>query len=477
MGKCLSASNKRKQPTEPNTLKPTFVRLKKENIAREYSLDKVLSQTSSCIVYKAKHKLTNVFRCAKISLFHTDNRKKLDNSINELNLMQEIDHPNIVKLVDLYVDAKHLNIVTELCEGNELFDEILNNTSFSENQAAIYARQIASALMHLHSKKIVYGELNPHTIMFESMQNGAALKVVGCWKIKRFIKDLHQLSKTGIAYYIAPESIDGTFSDKSDVWALGVIIYTMLIGRTPFEGRSVEEIMIAIKFNEPSYTGRGWKNISVEVMDLLNKLLVKEPSTRISADEILRHPWITNLCAPTADKRPISNNSLNRLAFLNTTSKFHRAVIEYIVSQVLTSKEIKEMKNLFKKFDSNGDGNLGLEEIRKCLDQSGIQIPDLEEIFKKIDKDQSGSVTYTEFIAQTIDFKKDISRDKLLAAFKSLDKNGDGVISIEELIEALGAGRSNGNYFVEMMKEADTNGDGHIDLEEFCNFVLQKKVE
>ena len=477
MGKCISLSNKKRQELEIDSAKISFVRLKKLNIMTNYTLDKVISETRLCIVYKARHKQTDVPRCAKISNFNTLNRRKVDHIINEINLMQEIDNPNIVKLVDLYIDARHISIVTELCEGNELFDEILNKTSFSENEAAVYTRQIASALTELHLKGIVYGELNPHNLMFESMQSGSTLKMVGCWKIKRFHKDLKQLAKNSIAYYIAPESIQGIFSDKSDVWAVGVIIYTMLTGRVPFEGKSLEETMSGIQFNEPSYTGRGWKKISVEAVDLLKKILIKEPSDRISAEKIMVHPWIIKYCEPNSEIRIVSANSLKRLASINITSKFHRAVIKYIVSQVLSSKKIEKIKNLFKKLDSNGDGLLRLEEMRRGLDQSGLKMTDLDEIFHKIDKKNSGSITCTEFITETIDIKKEISREELLGTFKAFDKNGDGVISLEELAETLGEENASANYFVGMMKEADANGDGFIDLEEFCNFVLQKKVE
>ena len=158
------------------------------------------------------------------------------------------------------------------------------------------------------------------------------------------------------------------------------------------------------------------------------------------------------------------------------SSKFHKAILEFIVSQVLTSHEVQEAMQIFKELDLDGDGKLDVDEVKEGLSKINLSLPELDMLFAKMDLDGSGTISYSEFLASAIDVSKELTKENLENAFKMLDKNGDKNISLAEISEAIGKGPSDQKIFLKYMKEADSDGNGLIDLQEFCNFVLQNKA-
>jgi calcium-dependent protein kinase len=158
--------------------KSDFIHLNHGNVETSYTIVSSLGKGSFGCVYKAKHKITDSYRAVKVlkkENFSEDCRKKL---LQEVDILKDLDHPNILKVFEVIEDDNSINIITELCTGGELFDRIVSNKGFSENKAAFYMLQIMSAVLTCHDKDIVHRDLKPENILFTTASEDSPLKVI-----------------------------------------------------------------------------------------------------------------------------------------------------------------------------------------------------------------------------------------------------------------------------------------------------------
>jgi calcium-dependent protein kinase len=138
-------------------------------------------------------------------------------------------------------------MVTEYCSGGELFDRIHKSKHFSEKRAAEYMRQLLSAIVYLHQKKIVHRDLKAENLLFENDSDDARLKLIDFGVSKKFIKGFKLKETLGTPYYIAPEVLMQSYDEKCDIWSCGILMYILLCGYPPFNGDDDEEIIQAVK--------------------------------------------------------------------------------------------------------------------------------------------------------------------------------------------------------------------------------------
>merc|ERR1719313_2664596 len=159
-----------------------------------------------------------------------DEKKML---FNEINNLKDLDHPNILKMYEFFEDEKRYYIVTDICKGGELFDEIVSRGKFTENDAAMLMKQVLSCINYCHKNHIVHRDLKPENVLFDEN------------------KKLDE--KLGTPYYIAPEVLAKNYGAKCDIWSCGVITYIVLSGIPPFNGASDQEIMKKVKLGKFSF--------------------------------------------------------------------------------------------------------------------------------------------------------------------------------------------------------------------------------
>lgn len=145
----------------------------------------------------------------------------------EMEIMKKLDHPNILRIYEVYQDQKRYYLITELCTGGELFDEISKKTTFSEQDAAIIIEQILEAIAYCHSRNIAHRDLKPENILIDS-KNHNNIKVIDFGTSQKMTKGEKMNQTYGTAYYIAPEVLVSEYDEKCDVWSIGVIMYILL---------------------------------------------------------------------------------------------------------------------------------------------------------------------------------------------------------------------------------------------------------
>jgi hypothetical protein len=201
---------------------------------------KRLGQGSYGSVHLCTHRKSgDKFACKMISMSRISSHylRKLH---LEIAIMKEVDHPNIVKLKEVFFGSRTVYLVMELCEGGELFDQITGSgkKGFSEPYAARLVGDMLSSIKYLHEKGIVHRDIKLENYLFESAAPDAPLKLIDFGLSKHFDERESMRQVVGSAYYTAPEVLNGGYDERCDVWSIGVIAYMLLCGSPPFFGET-----------------------------------------------------------------------------------------------------------------------------------------------------------------------------------------------------------------------------------------------
>ncbi|CAK95072.1 unnamed protein product (macronuclear) [Paramecium tetraurelia] len=427
-------------------------------------------------VRKAIHKSTNLMKAVKIIHKAQTSKEEQERLMNEVKMLQKLDHPNIIKIHEFYQDERFFYIVTELCTGGELFDKIRQEGSFSEKKAAEIMKQILSAINYCHDEKIVHRDLKPENLLYESDKENSMLKIIDFGTSKEFVPNQKLNQKLGTPYYIAPEVLKKKYDEKCDIWSCGVILYILLCGYPPFDGKTEEKIMEKVSKGVYSFDTQEWEEVTKEGKEFIRKMLQFDPTKRYSAQQALNDPWIKKFTNPTEFDRPLMTKVLTNMRRFTEQQKLQEAVFKFIVNQLATKEEKAELLKIFQCLDTNQDGKLSKEEL--LVGYSKIMKPveaaeEVNRIFQQVDKNNSGSIDYTEFVIATIDRQQLLSKQRLQVTFRMFDKDKSGSITIDELKEIFSGIPE--EMWKQVVQEFDSNSDGQISLEEF--FTMMKKID
>jgi calcium-dependent protein kinase len=447
------------------------------NPAENYTFLNSLGEGSYGKVIKAIHKLTNSVRAIKII---KKSHKESDEEIkNEINMLTMIDHPNVIKIFEFYTTQKEYYLVTEFCEGGELFEKIVEMAPLKEDISAIIMYQILSAIHYCHKMDIIHRDLKPENILFtgENLDKNVKMKIVDFGTAKIFNKKNQENKVIGSSYYIAPEVLERNYNEKCDLWSCGVILYILLTGEAPFNGSNDNEIISNIKKGKLDFKKLG--KATSEAYDLVRKLLVRDPKERISAEAALLHPWF----AVNNTKADINNlDEKTILMFINNLKNYkpgsllQQAAVGFLVHNNPQLKDVIEASKLFNLIDTNVDGKIVkfelYEGLKKMLNiqQNNLNKlkEDVETIFENLDSDGNNYLEYGEFIRAAIDRRQFINDRDIKFAFKHFDIDRTGEIDIDEIKNIFGKFKDNiEENFYKIIREVDLNGDNKISFYEF----------
>ena len=422
--------------------KEEFVGKAEGNLTDKYEIIREIGSGgfSKCLL--VKNKITKVnYACKELQKKSVSD---YDGLMREVNLMIKLDHPNIIKLYEYYENDKNIYLIMELCTGGELFDRIVENTEngiqYTEKQAANLFRQMMDAINYCHKNGIVHRDLKPENLLFLNKDKNSPIKVIDFGMSKRFTAEKYMNEKVGTAYYISPEVLKGKYDEKCDIWSAGVILYIIICGYPCFNGED----------------------------DLIKKMCCP-PEKRLTAAQVLQDTWVKDN-APHSSSTLIPTKKDGLKAYANS-NKLRKAVLTYIASR-LSEEEIKKIKEAFQAIDTDNDGKLSYEEMKKVFSKGEIKIEFNEEIFKQIDTDNSGNIEYTEFISACIDKNVYLNEEKLKEAFNLFDSDKSGKISRDEIEKVLRLG-PNSKEINAIMAKHDTNKDGEIDFKEFLEMMKE----
>ena len=458
----------------------------KGNPSKKYKPTKLLGTGSFGSVYEAKNTIFQNIVAMKVINKDPNNALDEQEIRNEIDILKKLSHPNIVKIYEFYVSNSHYYIVTEFCRDGELFSYIKNK--YSERQLAVLFYQVFSGLWYLHDNKILHRDIKLENIMISQKEKdnetGEELfwvKIIDFGTAKIFEKNKKEKDVVGSSYYIAPEVLQQNYNEKCDTWSVGVILYMMLVGRAPFDGKDDEEIIL--KINSADYNSKEPKLMkhSPEVRDLVSKLLQKDTDKRYSAREAIAHPWFQKYGGRSLYsnfKREEIEPYINNLFNYYFNSKIQQLVIAFLVHNLPNDDSSITVLKLFRHFNKSGSCKLTKEELMNGLyDYRNKNEVDkvVDHLFRLLDGDNNGFIEYEEFLRACIDKKTILKSTYLKYAFKFLDKEKTGTLNTQKIIKAfvLTPNKLIEAVFNNTLNSVDHDSDGIINFEEFQELMMK----
>ncbi|KAL9336319.1 hypothetical protein Peur_070807 [Populus x canadensis] len=442
-----------------------------KEIEQRYELGRELGRGEFGITYLCTDKETGEnFACKSIS------KKKLRTAVDIEDVRREVEimkkmpqHPNLVTLKDTYEDDSAVHLVMELCEGGELFDRIVARGHYTERAAAAVTKTIVEVVQICHEHGVMHRDLKPENFLFGNKKENAPLKAID-FGLSVFFKPGEIFSEiVGSPYYMAPEVLKRNYGPEVDVWSAGVILYILLCGVPPFWAETEQGVAQAIIRSVIDFKRDPWPKVSENAKDLVRKMLDPDPKRRLTAQQVLDHPWLQN--AKKAPNVSLGETVRTRLKQFSVMNKLKKRALR-VIAEHLSVEEVAGIKEGFQLMDTGNKGKINIDELRVGLQKLGQQVPetDLQILMEVGDADRDGYLDYGEFVAITVHLRKMGNDEHLRKAFEFFDQNQSGHIEIDELRDALAdeVDGSNEDVINAIIHDVDTDKDGKISYEEFA---------
>ena len=484
-------SKMNKSPRNPSN-ENKIISKNRNTLADVYKIEGRLGEGGYGQVYLVRHKKMDLLRAMKV--IPVNSQYEEGKTDEEIELLKQLDHPNIVKLFEYFSDNDRYYLITEYCKGGDLFELIKKKKKFSEFCAAYIMYQIFRALIYCHyTHHLIHRDIKPENIVVYrqnySQQELYDVKLIdfGISEIFNKLESHNDYKIKGSINYIAPEVLKHKYNEKCDIWSCGVILYILVVGKYPFTGKDKNEILNNIEHGNYTFPEGFIENSSSDIRDLIQKCLQVNPSKRISAKKAINHPFFKSndsekffihvtesFISKTIDnvKKYKVKNSLQELTF------------KYLVHNYPNQEEITLIYRVFNQSNLNNDGKLTKSELEKGLlkylfkgknnDDKKIAENETNAIFSVLDGNNNGYIECEEFVRAGIDKKLLKNKKSLKFTFDFLDKDRNGQISVGELKEVFGiVNAEDEKAMVELMNSIDTDSDGHISFDEFYGMMLK----
>ncbi|GAA0153752.1 non-receptor serine/threonine protein kinase [Lithospermum erythrorhizon] len=450
-------------------LRTDSVLLKKTgNLKEFFSLGKKLGQGQFGTTFLCVEKATGKeYACKSIAKRKLLTDEDVEDVRREIQIMHHLaGHQNVISIKGAYEDAVAVHVVMEYCAGGELFDRIIKRGHYTERKAAELTRIIVGVVEACHSLGVMHRDLKPENFLFVDQKENSLLKTID-FGLSMFFKPGDRFTDVvGSPYYVAPEVLRKRYGIEADVWSAGVIVYILLSGVPPFWAESEQEIFEQVLHGDLDFASDPWPSISEGAKDLVRRMLIRDPKKRLTAHEVLCHPWVQ--VDGVAPDKPLDSAVLSRMKQFSAMNKLKKMALR-VIAESLSEEEIAGLREMFKMIDTDNSGQITYEELKAGLERVGANLKESEiyDLMQAADVDNSGTIDYGEFVAATLHLNKVEKEDHLFAAFSYFDKDGSGYITGDELQQACKEFGMEDTSLEEMIRDVDQDDDGRIDYNEF----------
>nr|AOD75238.1 calcium-dependent protein kinase 9 [Camellia sinensis] len=470
----VAAAPPQASPSPRPVLRPdTILGKQYEDVKSFYTLGKELGRGQFGVTHLCTQISTGQqYACKSISKRKLVTRSDKEDMKREIQIMQHLSgQPNIVEFKGAYEDRHSVHVVMELCTGGELFDLITAQGHYSERAAAAICRSIVNFVHICHFMGVMHRDLKPENFLLSSKDEGAMLKAID-FGLSVFIEEGKVYrDMVGSAYYVAPEVLRRSYGKEIDTWSAGVILYILLSGVPPFWAETEKGIFDAILEGQIDFESPPWPSISYSAKSLVRKMLTQDPKKRITSAQVLEHPWIRE--DGEASDKPLDSAVLSRMKQFRAMNKLKKLALK-VIAENLSEDEIKGLKEMFRNIDTDKSGTITYEELKTGLARLGSKLSETEvkQLMEAADVDGNGTIDYLEFITATMHRHKLEKDEHLYKAFQYFDTDSSGFITRDELETAMKQyGMGDDATIKEIISEVDTDNDGRINYEEFCTMM------
>ena len=452
------------------------IRRLKGSLSGEYTITGTISDSRAKLVY-AEYLHTRQLCVIRLMPKASVRSVGLTKLKNEMNVLSRMDHPNILQTYEVLEDNTHYYVVSESYIAGE-FERVVKQR-VSEKTAASIIEQILSALCYCHMQGVAHRNIRLETLVLQAKpddREDLTVKVTGFNEATFFSNEEVMNIAVGSCYFIAPEVLKRSYTEKCDIWSCGVLAYFLLSGRYPFVGANPATVFERVASAPVTFPEEHWEEVSNCAQEFVASLLQRDPADRPSALVALSHTWIS---AHSHKVSPVSGQvrrSLGNMLGFQATAALKQAVMTFIVNRILDKTELRALRDSFKALDLNGDGQISEAELTTGL---GRILPKLQaeaeakRVLLVADGNQNGVLDYSEFIVSAFPEEKLLDINNLRMAFDSFDKDASGKIALSELKDTMivkGA-RDESEVWEQLMAQMDSSGDGEIDFNEFVHMM------
>ncbi|OQS03756.1 calcium-dependent protein kinase [Thraustotheca clavata] len=399
---------------------------------------------------------------------------KLPELRKEIDLWRGLQHPNIVRLIETYETQTHIYMIMELCTGGHLLHAIKERkAAYDEETVKMYIRKLAASIYYLHLKNICHRDIKLENILYESTDPNSDIKLCDFGASTMFREGVLMQTVLGSVVYMAPEFLEGQYTQACDMWSMGVVMYMLLSNTMPFHGDVEDELVESIFEAKVDFSGEAWKSISDDAKSLIKKLLEADIKNRYTALQVLMHPWIKSADIALSPTSQI-DNVIKRLSEYASFGRMMRAGL-LAVAFCCPSIDISDIKQAFDELTVLHNGVLTIKDLQQVSLTEKYPSVDFAKIFSSLDMENSNQVTFLEFVSAvmnptTVD-EKVLKKAYLL--FNPDDSKGG--IREEGLARLLGTDVDDISI-KEMIGVADSDKDGAINYEEFVKIIQTRPV-
>jgi len=302
----------------------------------KYSVGKTLGEGAFSVVKEVTNRESRKAFAVKVVTKAKLTREDEIALQDEIAILKNCNHPNIICLYDSFDESQYYYLVTELMLGGELFDRIVTKTFYNEKEARDVCKILFGALAYCHQRDVAHRDLKPENLLLVSRDDDKNIKIADFGFAKKVSSEKCLLTQCGTPGYVAPEILHGVpYGTKADMWSLGVITYILLGGYPPFIEQNQRELFKKIKRGQYEFHVEYWGSISKEAKDLIAAMLNTEPDRRISANDALRNPWITGR-DEDLESQDLAVN-LGAFKKYNAKRKVRQAVLTLMATNKITS--------------------------------------------------------------------------------------------------------------------------------------------
>lgn len=377
------------------------------NWLRHYELGDVLGVGGNGVVSQiVDTRNGNKFAVKSVDVSKFKNREAVVSEVEIMrNITNNIKHPNLVKIHKVYEEQDKIYIILELCTGGELYDSIVKRGCYSEADAAHIMKQLMSALQALHKYNILHLDIKPENILLSSKEKDAKI-VLTDFGLARMVNGKKNplqsgTSMAGTVGYIAPEVISShNYTAAADVFSAGVILFILLVGYPPFQGDSEVEILLKIARGDFQFNRDDWAHISTPAKELVARMLEVRADERITVDEILNHPWFSDV---SSDRE--LGKTMERLQRFNFDRKsenmgsFMGSMLnDATESDYKTLADIKTIRTMIRQLSPEGKDRIPLQRAHILAKGFGLSTYVDEKSFVSfLDQDADGFIDAQDF--------------------------------------------------------------------------------
>ncbi|KAG1713488.1 hypothetical protein DVH05_001275 [Phytophthora capsici] len=318
-----------------------------EGFNEKYRIGRVIGEGNFSIVKECTNRATGERFAVKCINKAALNPKDRSNLVQEIDILKDLSHPNIITLCDVYDgEGPMCFLVMEFAEGGELFDRIIAKEYYTEAEAKKVVKVVAKVLRYCHSDGVTHRDLKPENLLYKDETENSAIKIADFGFAKLVTEETNMSTMCGTPGYYAPEIVRKLpYDSKCDIWSLGVIAYILLCGFPPFYDENQVEEMRKILNGDFEFVAPYFDGVSQLAKDLICKMLVVQPSKRLSAQEVLDHPWFNDIKEADDDAPVLSvGKNMKEARRLTARSKF-RAGVGAVLAVTKTQRLLKAARS------------------------------------------------------------------------------------------------------------------------------------